>query len=114
MSANTNLKTSILINRQLPEFIREEYPLFQAFLEAYYEFLQQKQGTQKNDLINVAKSLRTISDVDSSIADFESNFFNSFATLFPEDVSVDKALLLKKVLPVYLSKGSEKSLKKSM
>ena len=109
MSANTNLKTSILINRQLPEFIREEYPLFQAFLEAYYEFLQQKQGTQKNDLINVAKSLRTISDVDISIADFESNFFNSFATLFPEDVSVDKALLLKKVLPVYLSKGSEKS-----
>jgi hypothetical protein len=109
MSANTNLKTSILINRQLPEFIREEYPLFQAFLEAYYEFLEQKQGTQKNDLVSVAKSLRTIQDVDASIADFESNFFNSFATLFPNDASIDKALLIKKVLPLYLSKGSEKS-----
>ena len=92
MSANTNLKTSILINRQLPEFIREEYPLFQAFLEAYYEFLEQKQGTQKNDLVSVAKSLRTIQDVDASIADFESNFFNSFATLFPNDASIDKSL----------------------
>lgn len=109
MAANTSLKTSILINRQLPEFIRDEYPLFQSFLEAYYEFLQQKQGTQKNDLINVAKSLRTISDVDDSINDFENNFFNSFATLFPKDVSVDKALLIKKALPLYLSKGSEKS-----
>ena len=35
--------TSILINRQVPEFVREEYPLFITFLEAYYEFLEQKQ-----------------------------------------------------------------------
>ena len=109
MAANTSLRTSVLINRQLPEFIRNEYPLFQSFLEAYYEFLEQKQGTQKNDLVNAAKSLRTISDVDESINDFENNFFNSFATLFPKDVAVDKALLIKKALPFYLSKGSEKS-----
>lgn len=109
MTANTNLKTSVLINRQLPEFIRNEYPLFQSFLEAYYEFLEQKQGTQKNDLVNAAKSLRTISDVDESIGDFENNFFNTFATLFPKDVAIDKALLIKKALPFYLSKGSEKS-----
>lgn len=109
MAANTSLRTSVLINRQLPEFIRNEYPLFQSFLEAYYEFLEQKQGTQKNDLISAAKSLRTVSDVDASINDFENNFFNSFATLFPKDVSVDKALLIKKALPFYLSKGSEKS-----
>ena len=41
--------TSLLINRQVPEFVREEYPLFVTFLEAYYEFLEQKQGTQLND-----------------------------------------------------------------
>ena len=109
MFANTDLKTSILINRQLPEFIREDYPLFQAFLEAYYEFLQQKQGNEQNDLINAAKSLRTIKDVDSSIDTFENNFFNTFATLFPKESAVNKALLLKNALPVYLSKGSEKS-----
>jgi hypothetical protein len=109
MAANTSLRTSVLINRQLPEFIRNEYPLFQSFLEAYYEFLEQKQGTQKNDLVNAAKSLRTISDVDESISDFENNFFNTFATLFPKDVAIDKALLIKKALPFYLSKGSEKS-----
>jgi len=109
MAANTSLRTSVLINRQLPEFIRNEYPLFQAFLEAYYEYLEQKQGTQKNDLISAAKSLRTVADVDESINDFENNFFNSFATLFPKEVSVDKALLIKKALPFYLSKGSEKS-----
>lgn len=107
----TDYKTSILVNRQLPEFVREEYPLFQSFLEAYYEFLEQQQGTEKNDLITKAKDLRYISDIDYSIDDFEQQFFNTFAALFPRDVSVDKAFLIKHVLPLYLSKGSEKSFK---
>jgi hypothetical protein len=50
-------KTSLLINRQVPEFVREEHPNFIAFLEAYYEFLENKQGTQKNDLITDRKSV---------------------------------------------------------
>ena len=30
----SDLKTSVLINRQIPEYIREEYPAFIAFVEA--------------------------------------------------------------------------------
>ena len=109
--AHLNDKTSILVNRQLPEFVREDYPLFITFLEAYYEFLENKQGTQLNDLTTQAKSLRYINDVDHAIADFESSFFNSFASLLPRDVEVDKEFLIKNVLPLYLSKGNEKSFK---
>ena len=36
----SNLKTSVLINRQIPEYIRDEYPAFINFVEAYYEFLE--------------------------------------------------------------------------
>ena len=39
----SELKTSLLINRQVPEFVRDEYPTFINFLEAYYEFLENKQ-----------------------------------------------------------------------
>ena len=60
----TDKLTSLLVNRQVPEFVREEYPLFITFLEAYYEYLEQKQGTQINDLTKRAKDLRHISDVD--------------------------------------------------
>ena len=60
-------KVSLLINRQVPEFVREEYPVFISFLEAYYEFLENKQGTNKNDLISKSKDIRYISDVDDSI-----------------------------------------------
>ena len=104
-------KTSLLINRQVPEFVREEHPNFIAFLEAYYEFLENKQGIKKNDLITKAKDLRFISDVDFSIASFEENFFNTYANLIPRNVEVDKAFLIKHLLPLYLSKGSEASFK---
>jgi len=104
-------KTSLLINRQVPEFVREEHPNFIAFLEAYYEFLENKQGTKKNDLTTEAKKLRNISDVDLSIGEFETSFFNTFASLIPRNVEVDKGILLKHILPLYLAKGSEKSFK---
>ena len=107
----SDLKNSLLVNKQVPEFIREEYPLFITFLEAYYEYLETKQGTEKNDLLAKAKDIRYISDVDQSISDFENNFFNTYATLIPNDVQVDKAFLIKNVLPLYLSKGSEKAFK---
>ena len=107
----SDLKTSLLVNRQVPEFVREEYPLFITFLEAYYEYLETKQGTQINDLTTKAKDLKYLSDVDSSIEDFESNFFNSYATLIPKDVEVDKAFLIKNILPLYLAKGSESAFK---
>lgn len=103
--------TSILINRQVPEFVRDEYPLFITFLEAYYEFLEQKQSGQKNDLTQQAKNLRYLSDVDASIDEFENSFFNSYASLLPRDVQVDKEFLIKNVLPLYLSKGNEAAFK---
>jgi hypothetical protein len=107
----SDLKTSLLVNRQVPDFVRDEYPLFVTFLEAYYEFLETKQGTKLNDLTQKSKDLRYISDVDESIVDFENNFFNTYATLLPKDVQVDKAFLIKNVLPLYLAKGNEKSFK---
>jgi hypothetical protein len=107
----TDLKTSLLVNRQVPEFVRDEYPKFISFLEAYYEFLETKQGTEKNDLIKVSKDLRYLSDVDYSLNQFEDQFFNTFVSYFPKDVAVTKEFLIKNVLPLYLSKGSESSFK---
>ena len=73
----SNLKTSLLVNYQVPEFVQEEHPLFISFLEAYYEYLETKQGSQINDLTSKSKDLRHLSDVDASIAEFENSFFKS-------------------------------------
>jgi hypothetical protein len=108
-----NQKTSLLVNKQLPEFIREEYPQFISFLEAYYQFLENEQVvngiSQENDLTTKLKNLRYISDIDSSISEFEEQFYNQFLSLLPKDTKVDKAFLIKNILPLYQAKGTEKS-----
>ena len=104
-------KTSLLVKRQVPEYVREEYPLFLSFLEAYYEFLETKQTGKNNDLTTKLKNLKTVSDIDSSIDEFESQFFNTFGSLIPIDSVADKSFLLKNTLPLYQSKGSENSFK---
>ena len=56
-----DLKTSLLVNKQLPEFVRDEYPKFVTFLEAYYEFLEQSGiSPTSNNLVTSAKSLKNI------------------------------------------------------
>jgi hypothetical protein len=98
----SDLKTSLLVNRQVPEFVREEHPKFISFLEAYYEFLDQTAGGESKDL-------RYVSDVDQSLEQFEQQFFNTFLPFIPRDTPVNKELIIKNILPLYLSKGSEKS-----
>jgi hypothetical protein len=112
-----DLKTSLLVNRQLPEFVREEYPLFVSFLEAYYEFLETERYTtvdgkvisQKNNLIEKLKDLQNFFDVDLSLDDFEEQFFNTFISYLPKQTLVDKSFLIKNILPLYQSKGTQKS-----
>lgn len=108
-----DLKTSILVNRQLPEFVRDEYPKFITFLEAYYEFLETQANTavNANNLVTTAKSLRHVRDVDESIDQFEKSFYNTYGSLVPLNVQSNKALLFKQLLPLYRSKGSEGSFK---
>ena len=107
----SDLKTSILVSQQVPEYVNDEYPLFVSFMEAYYEFLETAQGTQKNNVLELSKDLRYISDVDISINAFERSFFDMYASLIPRDVKVNKETLIKNVLPLYLARGNEKSFK---
>ena len=106
---STDKKTSLLVRNQLPEFIREDNPNFVAFMEAYYEFMETKLDGQQNDLTTQLKKLRYIADVDKSITDFESSFFNTYLSLIPRDAAIDKAMLVKNIMPLYLAKGSPKS-----
>ena len=57
----SDYKTSLLVSKQVPEFVRDEYPIFISFLEAYYEFLEKSQGTQKNNVLSLGKDLRYLS-----------------------------------------------------
>lgn len=105
----TDLKNSILVSKQLPGFVLEDYPKFVAFVEAYYEFLETQYGTNANDLISEAKRALSYTDVDESLDKFEEYFFNNYLNGFPKSSVVSEDILIKNSAQIYKSKGSKQS-----
>jgi hypothetical protein len=90
---------SSVVSRQIPEFIREDYPTFVAFVEAYYEYLQ----TQGVDL-------STARDLDKTLDQFFIEFKKELAHNLPQ-IESDERFILSHIKDEYLAKGSESSYK---
>jgi len=94
-----NLKS--IVSKQIPEFAREDYPLFVAFIEAYYEYLDQY---EKRNLIDVR-------DIDQTL-DSYIQFFKNELDIFGDNYeNISQRLLLRKVKEIFVSKGVEASYK---
>jgi hypothetical protein len=90
---------SSVVSRQIPEFIREDYPTFVSFVEAYYEYLQE-QGVD----------LSTARDIDQTLDEFVLEFKKELAHNLPQ-IQGNERFLLTHIKDQYLSKGSEASYK---
>lgn len=93
------IKQSIAVQRQIPEHIRENYPAFVEFVKVYYDFLEQTQ----------AQNLEQIRDIDTTLEEFIDRFKSELAKNIPVELAGDKRLLLKHLREFYLSRGSEAS-----
>jgi hypothetical protein len=89
---------SSVVKSQLPEFVREDYQTFIAFLEAYYTFI-------KN---NYDVDLLETRDVDNTLDEFVKYFKSEFGKDIPQTL-VDDRFLIKHVKDYYLTKGTEVS-----
>ena len=94
------LNTSALIPNQVPEFVRADYPTFVAFVEAYYEYLD-----------NQGVDLKSLRDLDQTIDSFIKYFKKDLAVNLPEGITTDEKFLLQHIKDQYLAKGSEGSYK---
>jgi hypothetical protein len=92
-------KLSSVVSRQIPEFIREDYPTFVAFVEAYYKYLQD-QGVD----------LTAVKDIDQTLEQFVVEFKKELAHNLPS-IQGDERFILTKIKDQYLAKGSESSYK---
>ena len=98
---STRIKLSDKVASQLPEFVQANYPTFVAFLEAYYEYMD-----------NQSVDLMAVKDIDDSLDSFITFFKQELATSFPFDPDKNRErFLLKHVKDQYLAKGSEASYK---
>lgn len=97
---------SPLIASQFPSFYREEGPNFVAFMEAYFEWLE-----QQNNVLNHSRSLLEYLDIDTTLQQFIIHFKNTYINDLPESIIADKKQLVKHILDFYRSKGTEKAYK---
>lgn len=96
---------SHLIANQLPDFVRNEYPVFVTFLEKYYEFLDQENQVN-NFLLNYEKNF----DINRTLDTFVPKFKNQYAQSFPLTAQLDDRRLIKFIKQFYEAKGSEKAI----
>lgn len=101
----SNNKISNLVASQVPFFVRNDHDNFVAFVEAYYEFLEQQNG-----VVNVSKNLLDQDDVDLTDI-FVEKFYDNFIPFIPKDTAVDKTLIIKKIKDFYRARGTEKSIR---
>lgn len=102
---------SPLIESQVPDFTNQDHPNFVAFIEAYYEFMEQQGNAVDRTLL-----LNDYYDIETTLDDFVDSFEHKFMRNFPKEQAIDsdgnllnRASLLKRVRDFYAIKGSESS-----
>ena len=97
-------KLSLFVKEQFPAFYREEGGMFQVFLEAYYEYLEQEGKT-----IDFARNLLEYKDIDSTTAQFLDHFKTTFLSQLPGLVRADDRLTIKNIMDFYRAKGTPRA-----
>lgn len=109
---STNNKISHLVAGQLPLFVRDDHPNFVAFIEAYYEFLEQSTDTvQEGQVVERSRNLLNYADIDKTLDVFSERLYKKFLDSFPVNTLADRTTILKHAKDFYRAKGTEKSFK---
>jgi hypothetical protein len=104
---------SSIISHRLPEFIQTNNPTMVAFVQAYYEWLEQQ---SKEGYVRTPMALNNSNDVDQTLDQFVEMFKNEYLLNFPESFAitddgntVNVRQLIKNIKEFYRNKGTEKT-----
>ena len=99
-------RISVQVEGQLPDFVKQDHTTFVAFLEAYYEYME-----QTGKPYEIIGNLDNYFNIDKTVDDYLKYFKKQFGKDVPEAVfaNANKPQVLKKLRDFYRSKGSEKS-----
>ena len=90
-------KISALVKDQFPDFYKEEGENFLAFVQAYYEYME-----QNGKMTDAIRNLESYNDIATTTDDFIAYFINQFLPGIPLNVTADKKLLVK-----YINQGNQ-------
>ena len=105
MSNESNLaRVSSLVKSQLPAFYQEDGQNFIAFMEAYYEYMEQE-GKMSHEVRN----LTSYKDVSTTTDQFIKYFLNTFLPSVALDAIANKALMVKYIKQFNQARGTNAS-----
>lgn len=90
-----------IVAEQFPDFYRENGQMFMAFVNAYYEWLE-----EDGNVLDLTHKLHTFRDVDQTLDKFLDFFNKEYLFGIPAQIKGDKRFLVKHVLDVYRAKGT--------
>src|SRR5271166_6084467 len=96
--------TDVIINRSVPAFIREDYPMFVAWLSSYYDFLQ-----LTGNPLDIVNNFNNYSDIDATLDEFVTHFQKKYMPLIPANIKANPRLVAKHIKEFYSAKGTESS-----
>ena len=99
-------RISVRVEGQLPQFVKEDHTTFVAFLEAYYEYME-----QEGKPYEVIGNLNIYANLDKTTDEFLNYFKKQFGENIPEAIftNANKPFVLKHLRDFYRTKGSEKA-----
>ena len=108
---------SVFVERMVPDYVREDHPMFITFLRKYFEYLERETGvngelgeyTQITDLI---QNIDVDHALDQFIPEFEAKYLHGtpHTAIDPTVPTTDKAFLAKNIQPSYRQKGTTSAL----
>ena len=99
-------KISQLVQNQFPDFYKEDGENFLAFIEAYYEYLE-----QTGKLTDGIKNLQDYRDIDTTLDEYIEYFRRDLLPSVPENVLANKRSLVKQVRSFNTTRGTLSSYK---
>lgn len=91
---------------QLPEYLRGSAPLFTAFIETYYRYVEQRENS-----VGMIQNRSLDIDIDETLDKYIHEFYTTYGEYIPSSMAMDRRNFIKLLSDVYNAKGTQKSLK---
>ena len=108
---------SIFVDRMVPDYVREDHPMFITFMRKYFEYLERETSVngELGEYKQIADLMENV-DIDHSLDQFIPEFEKQYLASVPKQaidptiVTTDKAFLTKNIKKTYKEKGTANSL----
>ena len=108
---------SLFVERMVPDYVREDHPMFITFLRKYFEYLERETDAngelgEYRQITDLIQNLDVDHALDSFIPEFEKQYLHGtpHTAVDPTISTTDKAFLTKNIQPIYRQKGTTNAL----